>query len=144
MTRHRALLEAWARGESELAPVTRLLGITALEIGDGFARLAMPAGPAHHNAFATVHGGLLCALADVAMGCALATLLEDHEGFTTLEQHMDHLRAVRESRLVAEARVVRRGRAAGHVECEVRDADGRPLARASCACLISRLDAGGG
>jgi uncharacterized protein (TIGR00369 family) len=143
VTRHRQRLEAWARGAAELAPVTHLLGIVPVEIGDGFARLAMPAGPAHHNAFASVHGGLLVALADVAMGCALATLLEDDEVFTTLEQHMDHMRPVRESRLSAAARVLRRGRGAGHVECEITDAEGRPLARASCACLITRVEAGG-
>lgn len=94
MTRHQQLLNAWKRGEAELAPVTRLLGIAPLKIGDGMVRLTMPAGAAHHNAFGTVHGGLLCAVADVAMGAALATVLDDNEGLTTLEQHIDHLGAL--------------------------------------------------
>jgi uncharacterized protein (TIGR00369 family) len=138
VTRHRRRLEAWKRGELELAPVAQLLGLLPVEIEDGLARVAMPAGAAHHNAFGAVHGGLLCALADVAMGVALATLLEDDEGFATLEQHIDHLRPVRESRLLATARVARRGRAAGHVQCEIEDGEGRLLARATCVCLIVR------
>jgi uncharacterized protein (TIGR00369 family) len=144
VTRHRRRLEAWRRGEAELAPVARLLGIEPVEIGAGSATLAMPAGPAHHNAFGAVHGGLLCALADVAMGVALATLLEDDEGLATLEQHMDHLRPVRESRLLAVARVLRRGRGAAHVECEISDAQGQLLAQASCACLIVKAEGPGG
>ncbi|MDQ0884238.1 acyl-coenzyme A thioesterase PaaI-like protein [Peribacillus sp. V2I11] len=33
----------------------------------------------------TVHGGILCDLADAAMGVAYATLLNEHETFTTVE-----------------------------------------------------------
>ncbi len=98
----------------------------------------MPVGATHHNAFGTVHGGLFCAFADIAMGIALATVLGDDEGLTTLAQQMDHLRTVRESRVVATARVVRRGRAAAHLGCDIEDADGRLVARATSVCLISR------
>jgi uncharacterized protein (TIGR00369 family) len=136
MTRHQRRLQAWMRGEAELAPVTALLGIAPLEIGGGVTRVAMAIREAHLNAFGTVHGGLLCALADVAMGAALATVLEDDEGFATLEQHMDHLRPARESQLVATARVMHRGGSAGHLHCDIEEGEGQVIARASCVCLI--------
>ena len=47
-----------------------------------------------------------------------------------------YLRAVREGRLSAAARVVQRGRTTGHLECEVRDGEGRPVARVTSICAI--------
>lgn len=133
-------VEAWRSGERPLAPVTTLLGVEPVDIGEGRAAVAMEVGEAHHNPYGSVHGGLLCALADVAMGLAVATTL-DGEGFTTLEQHMDHMRSVREGRVVASASVTRRGRRAAHVACEiVEDDGGRVLAHATCVCLVFGLE----
>lgn len=136
-----AMFASWKRGEVELAPVTGLLGIAPVEIGEGRAALEMDAGKAHHNVFGTVHGGLLCAFADVAMGVALAATL-DNEGFTTLHQQMDHVRGIVESRLLASAEVTHRGRRIGHLRCAISDDRDRLIAEASSVCLISELEAG--
>jgi acyl-coenzyme A thioesterase PaaI-like protein len=42
------------------------------------------------------------------------------------------------TRLTATARVVQRGRTVGQVECDVADADGRLVARASSTCMTLR------
>jgi len=39
----------------------------------------------HANPMGTLHGGVICDLADAAMGMAFATTLEDDESFTTLD-----------------------------------------------------------
>ena len=70
------LLKAWQQGQALLAPVATLLKIEPLEFSEEFARIGIPVGATYHNPFGTVHGGLLCAFADVAMGIALATVLE--------------------------------------------------------------------
>lgn len=102
----------------------------------------MEVGDVHHNPYGSVHGGLLCALADVAMGLALATTL-DGEGFSPLEQHIDHLRGISHGRLLASATVVRRGRRAAHLACEITEEDGgRALAHTTCVCLVFTLDLG--
>lgn len=132
---------AWRRGDLELAPVTRLLGIEPVELEAGRAVVAMDAGSDHHNVMGTVHGGLLVALADVATGVALATTL-DGEGFTTLYQGMSHLRPTSGARLTATAHVTRRGRQAAHAECSIADADGRLLAEASSVWSIFPLPVG--
>jgi uncharacterized protein (TIGR00369 family) len=118
--------------------VTELLGIRPVEIGDGKAVLEMEAGRPHHNVFGTVHGGLLCALADVAMGLALATKLEN-EGFSTLQQQMEHVRSRSEARLTARAQVVHRGRRVAHLRSSIADADGNLVAEASSVCLVFSL-----
>lgn len=135
------MFAAWQRGEMQLAPVTELLGIAPVSIGAGRAELAWPATSAHHNVMGTVHGGLLCAFADVATGVALATLM-DGEGFTTLHQAMEHLRPTAGSDLVARAEIVRRGRQAAHATCAIEDADGRLLARASSVWSVFPLSGG--
>jgi uncharacterized protein (TIGR00369 family) len=130
------LVRRWRGGETELAPITALLGVRPVSLGDGEAEVEMIADARHHNAMGTVHGGVFLDLADVAMGVALATLLDAGEGFATVGANVAYLRPVRQARLTAAARVVHRGRTTAHLECEVTDADGRPVARVTSICSL--------
>jgi uncharacterized protein (TIGR00369 family) len=86
----------------------------------------------------TIHGGVLCDLADAAMGLAYASTLAPDESFTTLELKINFLRPVWRATLTAEGRVVTRGRTVGLVECSVVDVRGRLIAKASGTCLTLR------
>src|SRR5947209_19483541 len=66
--------------------------------------------------------------------------LAEGESFTTVELKINFLRAVRQGRLIAEAKVVKAGSALGYVECDVSDQDGRLVARASSTCMKLRQD----
>ena len=102
---------------------------------EGRVTFELDVGPQHTSPPGTVHGGILCDLADAAMGCANATRLEPDETFTTVELKINFLKPVWSARLTAEARVVKRGRTVGLVECDVFD-EGRSLvARATSTCL---------
>jgi acyl-coenzyme A thioesterase PaaI-like protein len=46
--------------------------------------------------------------------------------------------------MFAEARVIRRGRHVGYVECEVKDAEGRLLAKSSSTLMTLRDDRAAG
>jgi len=129
-------VERWRAGELELAPITALLGIRPLAVGDGRAEVEMGAGERLHNAMGTLHGGILLDLADVAMGVAMATRLEGGETFSTVQSSISYLRPVVEGRLVATASVVHRGRTTAHLDCEVRDDDGKTVARVTSVCAI--------
>jgi len=136
----RERLEAWRRGDT--APVARLVGMRLNEVGDGRAAVELDADPERHaNPMGTVHGGILCDLADAAMGCAYASRLGVHESFTTLELKINFLKPVRQGRLAASARIVRGGRTIGLVECDVTDGAGSLVARASSTCMTLRADA---
>jgi len=126
------------------APVADLVGAVPVSFGEGKAVFEMEAGRRHHNPMGTVHGGILCDLADAAMGFAFATTLGPGETFTTLELKINFLRPVFEGKLAATARVVHRGRTVGVVECEVANADGKPVARASSTCSVLRGEAAQG
>ena len=75
-------------------------------------------------------------IADAAMGVAFASTLDADQSFTTLELKINFLRPVWESMLQAKARVTSRGKTVGLIECDVTDADGRLMARASSTCLV--------
>jgi uncharacterized protein (TIGR00369 family) len=123
------------RGEQPAPPIARLIGFTLKAIEPGRAVFEMDAGPRHHNPLGTLHGGVYCDLADAAMGFAYAATLGEGETFTTVELKINFLRAVREARLTAEARVIKAGRTLGYVECDVTDESGQLVAKVSSTCM---------
>ncbi len=122
-------------------PIAELIGFTVEEISDGRAVGSLQAGPQHTNPMGTVHGGVLCDLADAAMGMAFVSTLAPDESFTTIELGIHFFRPVWQTRLRAEARMVNRGKNVGLVECEVTDQDGNPVAKATSTCFVLRGDA---
>jgi uncharacterized protein (TIGR00369 family) len=132
----RKLIAGWLDGTREPPPAGRLVGFRVTAFENGALRTEMDAGPEHHNPMGTVHGGILCDLADAAMGTAFAATLGEGESFTTLELSARYFHAVRSGHLVAEARVVQRGRNVGFVEADVTDGEGRTIARFASTCVV--------
>lgn len=126
------------RGEAPPPPVARLIGFTLTDVEPGRAVVSFEAGPQHANPMATLHGGVLCDVADAAMGMAYAATLDEGETFTTLELKINYLKPVRAGTLTATGRVVKGGRTVGLVECDIVDAKERLVARASSTCMTLR------
>ena len=124
--------------------MAELVGIDFVRAADGECVMEMEVGDRHANPMGTVHGGILCDLADAAMGMAFFSTLGDGESFTTLELKINFLRPFWTGKLAATGRVVSRGRTVGLTECDVRDAEGRLVARASSTCLTLTGDAATG
>ena len=118
--------------------IARLIGFEAKEIADGRATVSLAAGPQHANPMGTLHGGVLCDIADAAMGMAFASTLAQDESFTTVELKINFFRPVWEAQLRAEGKVVRRGSSLGYIECEITDDRGRLVAKAASTCLVLR------
>ena len=131
LERVRAMIE----GEEPLPAAARLIGFRCTEVARGRAVFEMEAGPQHANPMGTLHGGILCDLADAAMGIAFAATLEEGQTFTTLELKMNFLKPVWNARLRADARVVKRGKTIGMTECDVTDETGNLVAKASSTCM---------
>jgi len=125
-------------------PVAELLGIELLSAGDGAAVMSIDVQLQHSNPMGTVHGGILCDLADAAMGVSFASTLDEGETFTTLELKINFIRPFWTGRLVANGRVVQRGRTVGMTEADILDESERLIARASSTCLVLRGDAAAG
>src|SRR5215467_1971862 len=84
------------------APIAQLIGFSVAEAGEGKAVVNLKSGPQHFNPMGTLHGGVLCDIADTAMGFAFASTLAVGESFTTIELKISYLRPVREAKLRAE------------------------------------------
>jgi len=119
-------------------PIGETIGMRTTEIGPDFAVFEMDAGRRHANPMGTLHGGVLCDLADAAMGVAWASDLTTGETFTTLELKINFLKPVWETHLRAQARVVKRGRTVGLVECDIHDDKGDLVAHATSTCMTLR------
>jgi uncharacterized protein (TIGR00369 family) len=119
-------------------PVARLIGFEAKEIGEGRATVILAAGPQHANPMGTLHGGILCDIADAAMGIAFASTLGAEESFTTVELKINFFRPVWQTMLRAEGSVVNRGRTVGYAECTITDEEDRLVAKAACTCMVLR------
>jgi len=128
------------RGEAPPPPIAQLIGFTLTDVEPGRAVISLDADGRHANPMGTLHGGVLCDVADAAMGMAYATGLDEGETFTTLELKINFLKPVRTGRLVATGRVVKSGHTIGLVECDVIDDKERLVARASSTCMTLRGD----
>ena len=126
------------RAKANDVAVGRLIGFEAKDIADGRATVVLAAGPQHANPMGTLHGGILCDIADAAMGMAFASTLTPEESFTTVELKINFFRPVWQAELKAEGTVVQRGRTIGYVECNITDEQNRVVARAASTCMVLR------
>ena len=131
-------LRAVVRGEAPLAPIAELIPFQLTAISEERATIETEVGPQHANPLGTLHGGILCDIADAAMGLAYASMLLEGESFTTIELKINFLKPIWTGRLRAEGRVVKRGRTVGLVESDVFDTKGSLVARASSTCMTLR------
>src|SRR5580658_635646 len=139
-TKHLEQLRALIRGDVEPPPIAKLVGFEFLSIDLGRAVFALNAGPQHANPMGTLHGGILCDVADAAIGMAMASTLEDDESFTSLDLTVKFLKPIWSARLLATAQLVKRTRSLGLLECEVTHASGSLVARVYSTCMVLRGD----
>jgi uncharacterized protein (TIGR00369 family) len=130
------------RARTSTVPIAELIGFDIEEIGAGRAVASLQTGPQHANPMGTLHGGVLCDLTDAAMGMAFVSTLAPEESFTTMALNINFFRPVWQTRLLAEARVVNRGRNVGYIECEVTDQDAKLVAKATSTCVVLRGEQG--
>ena len=102
------LIEKLVSGELPQPPVGQLIGFKLASAKPGEAVVELNADKRHANPMGTLHGGVLCDIADAAMGIAYASLLDDEESFTTLERKINFIKPVWNANLRAISHVVRK------------------------------------
>ena len=120
----------------EAAPYYQLLQIRLEEIDAGFARFRMPFRRDLVQAYGVAHGGAIASLADTAVAFALMTLIEPGERVTTVEMKINFLAAVSEGELIGESRVVQKGKRLALAEMEVKDGNGKLVAKGLATYMI--------
>jgi len=137
-SRHLDELKKWLRGELPPPPIVGLIGFHAVDFQLGTSTFELLASSRHANPMGTLHGGIVCDLADIAMGTAMVSTLEDDETFTTLDLTAKYFKPIRNAKVTARASVTKRTRTLGLVECEVTDEAGSLVAKAFSTCMVLR------
>ncbi|MBP7654969.1 PaaI family thioesterase [Pseudomonas aeruginosa] len=119
--------------------ISQLLGFRIVAIGEATATIELDVDATlHGNQQGTVHGGLLCELADAAIGTAHSTLMQEGESFTSIDLKATFLRPVWQSRLRATAWASHRGRTISHYRCEIQREDGKTVVTVESAVMTLR------
>jgi acyl-CoA thioesterase len=120
----------------------RFLGVEVDDAREGWVRLRVPVRDELRNApGAPVHGGVLSALVDMSVGGALATMHARSEGGlgqTTLDLNVSFLAPVTAGPIVAEGRILRKGRTIAFGEATIAEAEGRVVAVGRATYMIIR------
>ena len=136
-----ALLQAAMDGKVPLAAIAQTMPMRLTAVAPGRINMEVEADDRHINPLGGVHGGFAATVLDSVTGCAVHTLLEAGIGYGTVDLHVKMLRPVPKNRpLAAEGRVLHLSRTLGVAEGEIRDADGKLVAHATCSCIIFRPD----
>jgi uncharacterized protein (TIGR00369 family) len=118
----------------------RYLGVAVEDAKPGWVRLRVNVRDELRNAAgAPVHGGVMSALVDMAVGGALGTLSEAAAGGvnqSTLDLNVSFLAAATEGPIFAEGKILRRGRTIAFGEASVTDAGGRLCAVGRATYMI--------
>jgi uncharacterized protein (TIGR00369 family) len=120
-------------------PIAKAIGFELIEIGQASAALKMQTDPTvHGNPMGTVHGGVLCDLADAAIGTAHATTLEANESFTSIDLRINFFRPVWKDEIRATAKAVQQGRTVSFYSCDITRSDGKLVAVVTSSVMTLR------
>ena len=126
-------------------PIMKTLGFRLVEVSEGAASMEMEAKTEFHsNPMGTIHGGVLCDIADAAIGTAHFTTLTEGESFTTIDLQINFFRPIWSDRLRAVARHIHRGRTITRYVCDVTRADGKLIAQVMSTIMTLRGEAAQG
>jgi uncharacterized protein (TIGR00369 family) len=125
-------------GEIPGAAVSELIGMRMVAAEVGRVTFELDAGPEHSSPPGTLHGGILCDLADAAMGCANLSRLEEGESFTTVELKINFLKPVWTGRVTAVGEILKAGRTLALLDCRITDEGGSLVAYATSTCMTLR------
>ena len=110
-------------------PFLDLLGVQSHVWEKGHTTLSLEPRPDLTNHFGDVHGGVVSTLLDIAMSSAARSLYPDAAGVVTVDMTLQFMRPA-SGTLHAEGRVVQGGKTTAFCEAELRDAQGRRVAKA--------------
>ena len=110
-------------------PFGDLIGLTFTMCKDGSSRCVLQIEEKHLNPHRTLHGGVAYSLADVGMGGALYTRMEEHELCATIEIKIVYFRAVTSGTLTCDTELILRSKRIATLESAISN-DGNLVAKA--------------
>lgn len=136
------VLQLVIEGKLPRPPMGSLMDIRLVEASRGRAMFRGIPQEFHYNPIGSVHGGYGATLLDSAMGCAVHTMLDPGDTYTTLEFKINFLRALTHEtgEVQGIGLVVHAGRTTAIAEGRIVDEGGKLYAFATTTCQIKRAE----
>ena len=133
------LLQAMYDGRIPSASMGQVIPMHGTDMAPGLMRMATQADDRHLNPMGGVHGGFAATVLDSVTGCAVHTMLEAGVGYATVDLQIKMVRPVpKNTPLVAEGRLLNMSKSIAIAEGDLKTAEGKLLAHATCTCMIIR------
>lgn len=112
-------------------PLHKFLGLSMVELRDGYAKIAMDTGPNTLGGIGgSVHGGVLAALVDITILRALFAVPDPSVvPAGTADLNITYLRPALGKRIYSEGKVLKKGRQMAVIEVDITDENGKLCAR---------------
>jgi uncharacterized protein (TIGR00369 family) len=132
------LLQMMIDGKLPRPPINETLGFQLAKIERGRAEFHATPEYRHFNPIGSIHGGFAATILDSAMACAIHSLLDAGQTYTTIEFKITFVRGMTPEtgpiRCIGE--VINVGRRLGVSQGEIIDANGKVLAHGTTSCMI--------
>jgi len=133
------LLIAMADGDIPHPPISETVPMKIDSAASGHVKFIVRADSSHLNPMGGVHGGFAATVLDTVTGCAVHSILEAGVGYGTIDLNVKMFRPVPiDTDLIAEGRVINTSTNLGVSEGDIKNADGKLYAHATCTCKIIR------
>lgn len=131
-------LQAMGDGKIPFPPLLHTLDFKPTHLEKGKVIFSFQPQEFHYNPIGSVHGGVISAILDSAMGCTLHSILEAGSGYTTLELKVNFLKAIttKIEELHAVGKIIHAGGRTALVEAQLIDKDNTVYAHGVSTCLI--------
>ena len=133
-------LQAMSDGKIPFPPLLHTLDFKPTHLEKGKVIFSFKPQEFHYNPIGSVHGGVISAILDSAMGCTLHSVLEAGQSYTTLELKVNFLKAVttKIDTLHAVGKIIHAGGRTALVEAQLIDNHNTVYAHSVSTCLIMK------
>ena len=114
---------------TERSPFSKSLGVKIEQFNNGYCLCTLEIKDHLLNTHKAAHGGVIYSLADIGMGAALYSTLDEDERCSTIEIKINYLSPAYTNSILCEAKVIQKGRSIAVLEAEVKS-DGKMIAKA--------------
>jgi uncharacterized protein (TIGR00369 family) len=129
----------------EVSPYPSLLSMQMVDIGVGFAEIAIRIETKHKQLLGVVHGGVLASLIDtVAFWAVYFGIAHENQWYTSVDLKVNYLAPATSGKLIAKGRQIKVGKKICYASAEIFNSQDNILAHGSSTMMIlphkDRLD----